>query len=40
MKLKLDVEVYMDYVLVCGQRVNRPKYVARSSWLWYWERLV
>jgi hypothetical protein len=33
----LNVDVYMDYVIICGQIVRRPSYVSRSQWLAIWE---
>ena len=27
----------MDYVVICGQRVNRPSWICRSAWLAFWE---
>jgi hypothetical protein len=33
----MTIEVYMDYVIICGQRVNRPSWYARSLWLAFWE---
>jgi hypothetical protein len=35
----MDIVVYMDYVIICGQRVNRPVNIGRSTWLQYWESL-
>jgi cytidylate kinase len=35
----MKIEVYMDYVLIEGQRVNRPMRIARSNWMRYWEHL-
>jgi hypothetical protein len=31
------IEVYLDYVIMCGQIVRRPSYVSRSDWLAFWE---
>ena len=30
--------ICMDYVIIFGQRINRPAWCARSLWLAYWER--
>jgi hypothetical protein len=35
--MMITIEAYMDYVLICGQRINRPASVARSEWLQFWE---
>jgi hypothetical protein len=34
-----EIEVFMDYVLICGQRINRPNRISRSAWMSYWENL-
>jgi hypothetical protein len=34
------VDNYMDHVMLFGQRVERPVYVSRSSWLWLWENVA
>jgi hypothetical protein len=33
----LQIDVYMDYVVIEDQRVNRPYFVARSFWMRFWE---
>jgi hypothetical protein len=37
MKL-IEVIPYLDYVIIEGQRVNRPQSIPRSAWLAYWEK--
>lgn len=34
----LQVDIYQDYVIIEGQRVNRPKAIARSDWMKLWEQ--
>jgi hypothetical protein len=36
----MDIVVYMDYVLVLGQRIERPARITRSRWLGYWGNLA
>jgi hypothetical protein len=33
----MRIDVYMDYVVVEGQRINRPSYIGRSAWMGWWE---
>ena len=33
----IEIIVYNDYVLIEGQRVNRPKRISVMRWLSYWE---
>ncbi len=35
----MQVEAYMDYVIIAKQRVERPSHVSRSAWMAYWEVL-
>lgn len=35
----MSIEVYIDWVVIAGQKVLRPKYISRSVWLRFWERL-
>jgi len=28
-----------DYVVICGQRVDRPKYISPSRWMEQWEQV-
>jgi hypothetical protein len=30
------IDVYLDYVMVCGQRVDRPSYISRLAWENHW----
>ena len=32
------IEIYMDHVVVFGQRVDRPDSQPRSQWLYFWEQ--
>lgn len=32
----LKLEVYMDYIILEGTRVNRPARLSRSRWLAIW----
>lgn len=36
-RLKDNVDIYPDYVIVFGQRVDRPSDIARSTWMKLWE---
>lgn len=38
MTMRGQITVSMDYVVICGVRVNRPAGIARSFWMAYWER--
>lgn len=40
MTMRGMIEINMDYVVICGTRVNRPEGMARSYWLTYWEARV
>ena len=33
----MEIDVYMDYVLVNSQRLDRPTRITRSRWMAYWE---
>jgi hypothetical protein len=33
----LLIEVYVDYVIICGQIVRRPSSISPSQWLDLWE---
>lgn len=35
--MKNEIDIYMDYVIAFGVRVNRPNRVSRSDWLDFWE---
>jgi hypothetical protein len=37
--LKNELSVFLDYVLLFGQRIDRPDYIARSTWLSHWEKI-
>jgi hypothetical protein len=37
--MKLMIDVYMDYVIIEGRRVDRPSHIARSIWISQWERI-
>lgn len=37
--LQNEVSVFPDYVLLFGQRVNRPLTISRTDWLNHWERI-
>jgi hypothetical protein len=32
-----EIDIYMDYVIAFGQRINRPSRISRSVWIEYWE---
>ena len=32
------IDIYMDYVIIEGQRVNRPSAIPRSRWIRFWEQ--
>jgi hypothetical protein len=32
-----EIVIHNDYVLICGQRVQRPSAIAPSQWLKFWE---
>lgn len=32
-----DLEIYMDHVILFGQRIDRPSRMARSVWMRFWE---
>lgn len=34
--MRRDVEIYMDYVILFGTRVERPSRVPRSEWEQFW----
>lgn len=34
----MDIDVYMDHVIVNGVRVERPARISRSDWMAWWER--
>lgn len=36
---KISIDLYMDYVIIEGQRVNRPPRLARSVWMAFWEQI-
>jgi hypothetical protein len=36
-KISSEIDVYMDYVVAFGQRIERPSRMARSQWIKYWE---
>lgn len=38
MRRCIEIEVYMDYVLIEKQKVIRPAHISRSAWMSYWER--
>jgi hypothetical protein len=38
--LNMQVDIYMDYVMFCGQRINRPNHVSRSDWMRVWEQQI
>jgi len=31
------IEIYPDWVLINGVKVNRPSRIARSEWMKWWE---
>lgn len=33
----IDIDIYMDHVVVAGQHIKRPSRVTRSAWLFFWE---
>lgn len=33
------IEPYMDHVLICGQKVVRPRSIPRSLWMKFWEHV-
>jgi hypothetical protein len=33
----MEIEIYMDHVLINKQKVTRPRSMARSYWLRFWE---
>jgi hypothetical protein len=32
-----DIQVWPNFVLIFGQRVERPSYVSLSAWIDFWE---
>lgn len=37
MRLYMAVDVHLDFVVIEGYRVDRPKHIARSAWVDYWQ---
>ena len=33
------IYIHLDYVLVCGQRIERPSWISRLMWERYWLRV-
>jgi hypothetical protein len=33
-----EIDIYPDYVIICGQIVRRPSYVSPLQWLTFWEQ--
>jgi hypothetical protein len=32
----MQIDVYMDHVVIEGQVVQRPSYISRSKWMSFW----
>jgi len=32
------IDIWPDYVMIEGQRVNRPSAISRSQWIRFWEQ--
>jgi 23S rRNA pseudoU1915 N3-methylase RlmH len=35
--VKIDVDIYMNHVVICDQRVERPNSVSVGQWFEYWD---
>ena len=35
-----EIDVWPDYVMIDGQRVNRPSRISAVQWTDYWERII
>lgn len=35
----LEIEIFANYVLILGQRVERPSRISPSQWMLHWERM-
>lgn len=33
----ISINVNMDSVEIEGQSVKRPRHIARSAWMWFWD---
>jgi hypothetical protein len=33
----IDVELYLDHVIILGIRVDRPSRISRTAWEKYWQ---
>lgn len=40
MRARNEIEIHMDHVMICGQRIERPSRICRSEWLIFWEALT
>lgn len=38
MRESSNIDIYMDHVIVFGQRVNRPSWMSRWAWGTFWEK--
>jgi len=36
----MNIDVYMDHVIIEGQTIRRPSYISRSRWLRHWETVA
>jgi hypothetical protein len=36
--MRNEIEVYINWVIVCGQIVWRPQRIPPSKWVAFWER--
>lgn len=37
--LRMQIDPYADYVVIEGERLNRPRTVSPGQWLEFWEWL-
>jgi hypothetical protein len=37
--MKIIIDVYKDYVIICDQIVNRPSAIPPSHWIEFFERM-
>lgn len=37
--LPVEIDIYTDYVMFCGQRIERPSSLSNVQWIKFWERV-
>jgi hypothetical protein len=35
-----EIQIFMDYILIFDQRIDRPDRISRNAWMALWEKLA